>query len=198
MSTAKRQAASIPGVADYARVCVERLVRGQRVPSAPDHPLYRLRAACFVSLKKNGELRGCIGTLAPAEADLGGEIARNARAAAFQDPRFAPVRQAELEALVCTVDVLSPSEPCSDAELDPVRYGVIVLSGSRRGVLLPDLEGVDTVEAQVAIARQKAGIRPGEHCDLERFTVTRCREGEAADTTHAALCATVHDGEVDG
>lgn len=193
-----RRTALSPGAADYGRDCVEHLVRGQEVPSAPDHPLYRLRAACFVSLKKDGALRGCIGTLTPAEADLGYEIARNARAAAFHDPRFAPVREAELGALVYTVDILSPSEPCSHADLDPAHYGVIVLSGSRRGVLLPDLEGVDTVEAQVGIARQKAGIRPGERCDLERFTVTRCREGEAADTIHAALRATVHDGEVDG
>ena len=198
MRSGGRQTALVPGAADYARVCVDHAVRGQRVPLAPEHPLYRLRAACFVSLKKGGDLRGCIGTLTPAEADLGREIPRNARAAAFQDPRFAPVREDELGALVCTVDVLSPSEPCSAADLDPARYGVVVLSGSRRGVLLPDLEGVDTVAAQVGIARQKAGIHPGARCDLERFTVTRCREGEAADATHAALCATVHEGEVHG
>jgi len=198
VTKAGAQTAEIPGAADYARLCVDQLVRGQKVPAAPDHPVYELRAACFVSLKKSGELRGCIGTLTPADADLGREIARNARAAAFEDPRFAAVREDELQALVCTVDILSPSSPCSAAELDPARYGVIVLRDSRRGVLLPDLEGVDTVEAQVGIARQKAGIRPGERCDLERFTVTRCREGDSADAVRAAIAATAHDGEVDG
>ena len=198
MRSGGRQSAPVLGAADYARVCVDQEVRGQRVLSAPEHPLYRLRAACFVSLKKGGSLRGCIGTLTPAEADLGREIARNARAAALQDPRFAPVGHDELGALVCTVDVLSPSRACSAAELDPARYGVIVISGSRRGVLLPDLEGVDTVAAQVGIAREKAGIDPGERCNLERFTVTRCREGEAPDDAHAALCAIVRDGEVHG
>ena len=187
-----------PGAADYARACVSQLVRGRKVPRAPDHPLYDVRAACFVSLKKGGGLRGCIGTLTPAEADLGHEIARNACSAAFEDPRFVPVREDELEALACTVDILSPSEPCSYAELDPAHYGVIVRSGSRRGLLLPDLEGVDTVEDQVGIARQKAGIRPGERCDLERFTVIRCREGEAAEATLVAMAAATPDGEVHG
>jgi Uncharacterized conserved protein len=166
------------GPADFARACVESCLLGHPLPPDAEHPFFRRRAACFVSLKKHGELRGCIGTLEPAEADLGAEIARNARSAAFHDPRFHRVRADELPALTCSVDVLSPSAPCALAGLDPAVYGVIVLAGFRRGVLLPDLQGVDTVEQQVDIALQKAGIGPGEEFSVERFTVTRYKEGE--------------------
>jgi len=166
------------GPADYARACVESCVLGRPLPLPPAAPFFTRRAACFVSLKKHGELRGCIGTLEPAEPDLGAEIARNARSAAFHDPRFHRVRGDELAELTCSVDVLSPSEGCALADLDPTVYGVIVLAGFRRGVLLPDLQGVDTAEQQVDIALQKAGIDRGEAFTLERFTVNRYREGE--------------------
>lgn len=168
------------GPADYARACIEAMVAGAPVPPAPDTPFYTGRAACFVSLKKQGELRGCIGTLAPAEPDLGREIARNAHSAAFQDPRFPPLRADELADLTVSVDVLSPSEPCLPADLDPARYGVIVAAGFRRGVLLPDLPGIDTVALQLGVALQKAGLSPAEDFDVERFTVDRYREGDAA------------------
>jgi uncharacterized protein len=167
------------GPADYARACVRRFVARHSASPPPEHPFYACRAACFVTLKKYGELRGCIGTLEPAEPDLGCEIARNARSAAFQDPRFPPVGEDELEVLVCSVDVLSPSEECDLADLDPAKYGVIVSRGPRRGVLLPDLGGVDTVGQQVGIALQKAGMRPDEPFRVQRFTVTRFREGDA-------------------
>ncbi len=190
------------GPADYARSCVESLVRGERLPQPPRHPLYGHAAACFVSIKKDGELRGCIGTLTPAEPDLGREIMRNARSASLKDPRFAPVREEELSALALSVDILSPSQPCTYADLDPAHYGVIVRAGWRRGVLLPDLKGVDSVEVQVGIARQKAGIPDREPFDLERFRVTRCVEGESADAVYAADSAmgdrgTAAEGEVD-
>ncbi len=172
----------VMGPADYALSCVSAFVRGAPVPEPPAHDLFRRRAACFVSLKKHGDLRGCIGTLAPAEPDLGREIARNAHSAAFQDPRFASVKPAELEALTCSVDVLSEPEDCRLEDLDPSRYGVIVALGFRRGVLLPDLPGVDTVEAQVGIALQKAGISPDEPFAVERFTVDRYRQGDASSS----------------
>jgi MEMO1 family protein len=182
MSAGRDRAADLAvGPADYARACIDQLTCNRPAPRAPEHPLYSRRAACFVSLKKRGQLRGCIGTLEPAEADLGREIARNARSAAFHDPRFAPLGEEELEGLTCSVDILSSSEPCTLDDLDHSRYGVIVLAGCRRGVLLPDLEGVDTVERQVGIALQKAGIGVGEPFDVERFTVTRCHEGDPAD-----------------
>jgi AmmeMemoRadiSam system protein A len=172
------QARGPEGPADYARTCVECVVNGKPVPDAPEEPLYARRAACFVSLKKDGRLRGCIGTLEPAEVHLGAEIARNARSAACDDPRFAAVREDELAALACSVDVLSASESCALEDLDPRAYGVIVAAGYRRGVLLPDLEGIDTVADQVGVALQKAGIRPDERFAIRRFTVTRYREGE--------------------
>ncbi len=165
------------GPADYARLCVEAYTQGKRPPASPTRVPFTRRAACFVSLKRGGGLlRGCIGTLEPAEADLGGEIARNALAAATRDPRFPPVTPDELADLSYSVDVLGIPEPASIEQLDPRRYGVIVCTGWRRGVLLPDLPGVDTVAAQVAIALEKAGIVAGEDYDVLRFTVTRYHE----------------------
>jgi AmmeMemoRadiSam system protein A len=140
--------------------------------------LKHMRAACFVSLhcKKEGDevLRGCIGTLAPAEKSLYDEICANAHSAAFNDPRFPPLEKTELEDLIVSVDVLTPSKPIkSISSLNPKIYGVIVEKDFRRGVLLPDLEGVNTAEEQVAIARKKAHILPEEKVNLYRFKVTR-------------------------
>lgn len=166
------------GPADYARACVTAYVAGRRVPAPPADALFERPSACFVSLKKQGRLRGCIGTLEPAETCLGLEIARNALSAAFHDPRFHRVRPDELDDLTCSVDVLSESETCGLDDLDPKRYGVVVHCGLRRGVLLPDLDGVDDTAQQVGIALEKAGIGPGEPYEVERFCVTRYREGE--------------------
>ena len=136
-------------------------------------------AACagvFVSIKKNGRLRGCIGTFEPTQPDIAREIIRNAVMAATQDPRFPKVEGSELEELELSVDVLSPPETIADqSELDPARYGLILQSGWRKGLLLPMLEGVNTVEEQLAIVRQKAGIVPGEPVTMFRFSVVRYR-----------------------
>ena len=175
------------GPADFARACVEAAVQHSSLPAAPATTLFARRAACFVSIKKRGQLRGCIGTLEPAEADLGLEIARNARSAAFQDPRFPPVGTGELDDLTYSVDVLSPSRAAKLDELDPKRFGVIVSCGWRRGVLLPDLPGVDTACGQVGIALQKAGIASDERYDLHCFTVTRYREGDAVGVPSDAV-----------
>jgi MEMO1 family protein len=167
--------------AAYARACVEALVGGRPAPPPPADDPYESRAACFVSIKTHkGDLRGCIGTLTPCEPCLGDEIVRNAYAAAFSDPRFYPVRPAELGDLVYSVDVLSDSEPTTLDGLDPARFGVIVSRGHRRGVLLPDLPTVTTVDRQVSIALQKAGIADDEDYELARFTVQRFRETEGA------------------
>ena len=132
------------------------------------------RAGAFVSIHEHGELRGCIGTIAPTTDSLAEEIIQNAISASTRDPRFYPIRPEELADLEISVDVLGePEQISSMAELDVKRYGVIVSHGRKRGLLLPDLEGVDTVEYQVAIARQKAGIREGEPITLERFEVVR-------------------------
>ncbi|MCX7614297.1 MAG: AmmeMemoRadiSam system protein A [Clostridiales bacterium] len=132
------------------------------------------RAGVFVSLKKDGRLRGCIGTITPLTSCVADEIIRNAISAATEDPRFEPVTKEELPFLVYSVDVLDEAEPVSSIkELDVKRYGVIVTSGKRRGLLLPNLEGVDTEEQQVQIALQKAGILQGENYQIERFEVVR-------------------------
>ena len=133
------------------------------------------RAGAFVSIHENGMLRGCIGTIAPVRETLAEEIISNAISAATRDPRFPPIRPEELPALEISVDVLGEAEPVgSEKELDVKRYGVIVEKGFRRGLLLPDLEGVDTVEEQVRIARMKAGIAGHETgVSLYRFEVIR-------------------------
>lgn len=132
------------------------------------------RAGAFVSLHRNGQLRGCIGTIGPTRKNLGEEIMANAVEACARDPRFAPVRESELSELDVKVDILHPFEPIeSMAELDPYKYGVIVESRGRRGLLLPNLEGVDTVTEQVSIAKRKAGIGEGEDVELFRFEVER-------------------------
>jgi AmmeMemoRadiSam system protein A len=133
-----------------------------------------IKAGAFVSLKKHGQLRGCIGTIEPAKDNLCEEIIHNAVSAAVSDPRFEPLMLEELDELNISVDVLEPPESIgSTNELDPKVYGVIVTRGNRRGLLLPDLPGIDFPEEQVKIAREKAGIRPGEDVLLERFKVTR-------------------------
>lgn len=143
-------------------------------PSGYPEPLLRTRAGAFVSLHRGGALRGCIGTIGPTEPTLGEEISRNAVQAATSDPRFPPLRPDELADLEIGVDVLHEPEPASCLEdLDVKRYGVIVTSGWKRGLLLPDLEGVDTPEEQVSIAMHKAGIASGETITLERFQVDR-------------------------
>lgn len=137
-------------------------------------PEFRERAAVFVCLKIRGVLRGCIGTFQPSEPTIVHETVRNAISAATCDPRFMCVRPEELDSIEYTVDVLTPPEPVRDAgELDPRRYGVLVQSGARRGLLLPDLEGVDTVDDQIGISMQKAGIPSGAPVSIFRFEVRR-------------------------
>lgn len=161
---------------ELARQAIDAYVREHREmqPPAELTPEMAQRAGAFVSLHARGELRGCIGTIEATQGNLAEEIIHNAIMAATRDPRFPPVAAHELGALEISVDVLSPPEPVSSmAELDPKEYGVIVQSGFRRGLLLPDLEGVDTVECQVDIARRKAGIGPHEPVELYRFRVRR-------------------------
>jgi len=137
-------------------------------------PELRQRAGVFVCLKIKGNLRGCIGTFHPMEPTIAHETVRNAISAASCDPRFGCVNADELDSIEYTVDVLTPPEKVSSkSALDPRRYGVIVQAGQRRGLLLPDLEGVDTADYQVSIAMQKAGIAPGTAVSLFRFEVKR-------------------------
>ena len=160
-----------------ARKSLEEYIRTGNKSTEPSNlpeELHTTTAGCFVSLKKNGRLRGCIGTIAPTKPTLAQEIMANARSAATEDPRFDPVSEEELELLEISVDVLGePEEIASPEELDVRKYGVIVTKGYRRGLLLPNLEGIDTVEQQIQIAMKKAGIPEGETVKLERFEVVR-------------------------
>lgn len=167
-------AASHPLV-KLARRTIEAWVReGKATVPPPGGEGSDRRAGVFVSLKKGGELRGCIGTFLPTAPSVADEVIRNAVAAATEDPRFDPVEPEELDSLEVSVDELSPPEAVEGLSgLDPRRFGVIVEARGRRGLLLPDLEGVDTAEQQVAIAARKAGIPPGEQVRLYRFTVVR-------------------------
>lgn len=132
------------------------------------------RAGVFVSLHKFGKLRGCIGTFAPMADSIAQEIINMAIASSTEDPRFPPVTKSELDDLDINVDVLTEPEMVEDtAELDPKKFGVIVSLGMRKGLLLPDLEGVDTVAEQLRIAKAKAGIHDGEKITIKRFEVIR-------------------------
>lgn len=132
------------------------------------------RAGTFVSVHKSGNLRGCIGTIGPVQESIAEEIISNAISAVSRDPRFDKVREDELELLEISVDILGePEDIDGPDQLDVKRYGVIISCGFKRGLLLPDLEGVDTVEEQIDIARRKGGIDPDEDYKLQRFEVVR-------------------------
>lgn len=171
--------------ARLARETVTRLLEGRPLPAsgteAAPSELWAERRACFVSIKtRSGALRGCIGTLAPSQRSLDREIIANAVSASTRDPRFPPMTREELPGVLFSVDVLSDPEPVTDlADLDPGEWGVIVSKDGRRGVLLPDLEGVDTVEEQLAIAARKAGIADLRGISVERFRVDRFKERTA-------------------
>ena len=156
-------------------VHTRRMIPVQAVEEGLPGEMLKSRAGVFVSIHKNGALRGCIGTIAPVCGNVAEEIIQNAVSAGIHDPRFPSVREDELQQLVYSVDVLGETSPISGPEeLDVKRYGVIVTKGRKRGLLLPNLDGVDTVGEQIGIARQKAGIGPDEDgVGLERFEVIR-------------------------
>ena len=160
-----------------AKETVETYVKEHRVIKPPLEliPEMREQAGVFVSIKKDGQLRGCIGTFEPSRSTVAEEIIANAISAATRDPRFLPISPPELERLSYSVDVLTTPEPAEFAELDPKKYGVIAECGWKRGLLLPDLEGVDTAKEQVSICCQKAGIAPNEPVKLSKFQVKRYR-----------------------
>lgn len=162
--------------ATLAKKAITAYVETGQTISPPDGIPHKLRepAGVFVSLKKEGRLRGCIGTIYPTSATAAEEITRNAILAATQDPRFPSLTRNELTQIEYSVDILGRPEPVKDAsDLDPEKYGVIVECGNRKGVLLPNLEGVDTVAEQLAICRQKAGLSEDVPVTMSRFTVTR-------------------------
>lgn len=157
------------------RVLENYIKTGKRAEPEKEIPAWMReeKAGVFVCLKKKGELRGCIGTFLPTTDCVADEICRLAVSSGTEDPRFNPVTEDELDDLEYSVDILSTPERAEYEDLDVKRYGVIVSKGYRRGLLLPDLEGVDTVDYQLAIALSKGGIDPSEDFEIERFTVER-------------------------
>lgn len=160
-----------------ARETLENYIKYNKLPEIPKSvpkEMLSNRAGVFVTIKKQGQLRGCIGTFLPTQENIAKEIQKNAISAGCEDPRFHPVRENELCELIYSVDVLSKPEPVDSIdELDPEKYGVIVKKGFRCGLLLPNLGGVDTIEQQLSIALQKAGILPNEKFEVARFKVVR-------------------------
>lgn len=167
----------------YVRLAIESLTTylktGRRIKNIPDYvtdEMKNIKRGVFVSLKKHGNLRGCIGTIFPTMDSIAEEIIENAIEAGLHDPRFSEVEENELMDIVFSVDVLTEPEPSNRKELNPKEYGVIVSCREKRGLLLPDLEGVDTVEQQLSIALQKAGIDQRKEYKIERFRVIRHKE----------------------
>jgi len=159
-----------------ARASLHNFLDKATILPVPDHLADVLvgRAGVFVSLKKHNRLRGCIGTFAPTRPSIASEIIYNAISAGTADPRFEPVKLGELSEIDISVDILGAPQPIDSIDkLDPHKYGVIVKNGRRSGLLLPMLEGVDTVDEQLSIAMEKAGIGREEEIELYRFTVVR-------------------------
>lgn len=148
----------------------EKIVKPDNLPKE----MTKNKAGVFVSLKMDGQLRGCIGTIQATTDSIADEIIQNAISAGLEDPRFNPVTKKELNKIEYSVDVLKEAEPIKYmSELDTEKYGVIVKKGIKRGLLLPNLEGINTPEEQVSIALKKAGINPDEDYTMERFEVVR-------------------------
>lgn len=164
---------------ELAKKVIEEYAKTKKIPLPPPAiPTdMQRKAGVFISLKKGGKLRGCIGTFSPVNENLYNEIVKNALSAANEDPRFSPVAEWELKDLEYSVDVLSePVRVNYISELDHIKYGVIVIKGFRRGLLLPDIEGVNSVEEQLRIAKLKAGIDPvDEDVEIFKFSVQRYR-----------------------
>ena len=161
---------------ELAKKSIEAYVKEKKIINPPDKLADEMkgRAGVFVSLKKKGNLRGCIGTFAPTCDNIAQEVIRNAIESATSDPRFPPVTKDEIPELEISVDVLTePQKVSSIEDLDAKRFGVIVKSGMRRGLLLPDLAGVNTPEEQIKICRRKAGIGEDEPVELYKFEVRR-------------------------
>jgi len=147
-----------------AKKAVENYIKEGKIISVPENfskKVLNKKAGAFVTIEKKGELRGCIGTYLPTKENITEEVISNAIAAATQDDRFGSVQKEELPGLSYTVYILSEPQPVKNfQEIDPKKYGIIVKSGLKSGLLLPDLWGVDTAEKQFLIACQKAGIDP--------------------------------------
>src|SRR6056297_2450113 len=169
-------------ITDLARRAVEDyIISGKEVEIEEEElpNILKKQAGVFVTLKKNNQLRGCMGTFRPVQKNAAYEIISNAMTAAENDPRFPEVNKEELNDIKISVDILSEPEQVRDrSELDPKKYGILVKGGHQTGLLLPDLDGIETADKQLNIAKRKAGLREDAEVDIYRFTVSRFKENE--------------------
>jgi hypothetical protein len=169
-------------ITDLARRAVEEYIISGKEAEFEESELPEIlkkEAGVFVTLKKNGNLRGCMGTFRPVQKNAAYEIISNAMTAAENDPRFPEVEKEELNELSISVDILSKPERVRDkSELDPKKYGILIKGGHQTGLLLPDLEGIETVEKQLNVAKRKAGLRKDAEVEIYRFTVSRFDEND--------------------
>jgi len=159
-------------IQELGRRAIDTYLRTRRLIEPPDPvPAHlQLPSAVFVTLRKHGELRGCVGSVRPTEPTAARELIRYVVASAVRDPRFDPVRLDEVADLTIKVQLLDPAEPITDiSALDPTTYGIIVRWGDRQALLLPGLEGIDTPEQQILAVCEKAGIDRHAPLVLERF-----------------------------
>lgn len=171
----KKEKKSLHPVVKLAKDTIENYIRqGNIIRPENLSDDMKEQAGVFVSIKKHGNLRGCIGTFEPTQANIAEEIIYNAINSATQDPRFPRINESELDELEYSVDILTLPKPVTDtSKLNAKKHGIIVQRGWQRGLLLPDLEGVDTLNQQVEICRMKAGIPPDEPVELFSFEVRR-------------------------
>jgi AmmeMemoRadiSam system protein A len=169
-------------ITDLARRAVEEYIISGKEAEIEEEELPEIlqrEAGVFVTLKKGGKLRGCMGTFKPVQKNAAYEIVSNAMTAAENDPRFPEVEKEELNEISISVDILSEPEAVRNkSELDPKKYGILVKGGHQTGLLLPDLEGIETAEKQLNIAKRKAGLREDAEVEIYRFTVSRFEENE--------------------
>jgi hypothetical protein len=167
-------------ITNLARKAVEEYIVSGNEPEVKEEELpdiLKKKAGAFVTLKKNGNLRGCMGTFRPVQKNAAYEIISNAMTAAENDPRFPEVKKEELKEIKISVDILSEPEEVSDKSmLDPKKYGILVKGGHQTGLLLPDLEGIETADKQLNIAKRKAGLQEDAEVEIYRFKVRRFEE----------------------
>ena len=163
-------------LAKLAKETIRSYITEGVIPQSPENVAeeFMEKRGVFVSIKKHGQLRGCIGTVEPTKNNIAEEVIHNAVSASTKDPRFPSITPDELEDLAISIDLLSPLEKVTDpSQLDPKKYGVLVSSKFKKGILLPDLDGIDTVEEQLRIAKRKGGISRREKFKIQRFEVKR-------------------------
>lgn len=170
---------SVHPLVKLARKTIQSFITNKVTPPLPKNlpDEFTSKRGVFVSIKKKGRLRGCIGTIEPVKKNVAGEVIHNAISASTQDPRFPSVTTEELDDITISVDILSPLEKITDlSELDPKKYGILLSCNFKKGVLLPDIEGINSVEEQIRIAKSKGDIKTYEKFQIQRFEVQRFSE----------------------